>query len=165
MDTLAVFAFEIRVNNQLFAFSLCITAYEYLSCLERNYNSKTRDYQEYSQQFSVLATVPSDILGSDTCHSITIRVPAISVLVDWDRSGHPPLSPLTRSLPEPELWRTRAFALLLTPFAQSIVVRLVLAANATFNIISFCLCLCALVYLLANVHCDWCQPLLSYRSA
>ena len=50
MDTLAVFAFEIRVNNQLFAFSLCIIAYEYLSYLERNYNSKTRDYQEYSQQ-------------------------------------------------------------------------------------------------------------------
>ena len=50
MDTLAVFAFEIRVNNLLFAFSLCIIAYENLSCLERNYNSRTRDYQEYSQQ-------------------------------------------------------------------------------------------------------------------
>ena len=50
MDTLAVFAFEIRVNNLLSAFSLCIIDYEYLSCLERNYNSKTRDYQEYSQQ-------------------------------------------------------------------------------------------------------------------
>ena len=46
MVTLAVFAFENRVNNQLFAFRLCITAYEYLLCLERTYNSKTRDYQE-----------------------------------------------------------------------------------------------------------------------
>ena len=154
MDTLAVFAFEIRVNNLLFAFSLCIIAYEYLSCLERNYNSKTRDYQEYSQQFSVLATVPSDILGSEICHSIIIRVPAILDLVDRDRSGHPPLLPLTHSLPEPELWRTRVFALLLTPFAQSIVVRLVSAANATFNIISFCLCLCALACLLSYLHRD-----------
>ena len=101
MDTLAVFAFETRVNNLLFAFSLCIIAYEYLSSLERNYNSKTRDYQEYSQQFSVLATVPSGILGSEICHSIIIRVPAILGLVDRDRSGRPPLLPLTHSLPAP----------------------------------------------------------------